>query len=111
MTDRERVIKALALCADNNETCAGCPYFPGPDDTEYCEDRMMKDALALLKEQDTVEHALEVLKAHGWKDSGEAVKPKPTGIEPNYNCGACKMPIIQGYPFCPWCGKEVKWDG
>jgi hypothetical protein len=76
----------------------------------HTDAQCVRDALALLREQDTVEHALEVLKAYGWKDSGEAVKPKSTGVEPNYNCGNCRMPIQQGYPFCPWCGKKVKWD-
>ena len=29
------------------------------------------DALALIRERDTVEYALDVLKAHGWKDDSE----------------------------------------
>lgn len=54
MIDREKVIKGLEMCiADVG--CHGCPY----EDECYSEDRceqfsepMMRDALALLKEQD-----------------------------------------------------------
>jgi len=72
-----------------------CPYIHmrGEYEDAYyeCTSRLAADALAILREQ-------------------EPVKPIPTGIEPNYNCGKCGLPIQQGYPFCPWCGKAVKWD-
>ena len=85
MADREKVIKRLEECL--SASCRGfrtCPY----SDNEW---DAVESALALLREQ-------------------KPVKPNPTGIEPHYNCGKCGLPIQQGYPFCPWCGKAVKWD-
>ena len=54
MTDREKVIKGLGMCAGTNEdawethsTCdLDCPYAG-----KGCVDNLMADALALLKEQ------------------------------------------------------------
>ena len=92
MPDREKVIKGLEHCNKDGyakDICADCPYVD--KNPSECIGQLMSDALALLKEQ-------------------EGVKPKPTGVEPNYNCGACGLPITQGYPFCPWCGRKVKWD-
>ena len=114
MPDREKVIKGLECMTDIDPhrltaDCrkAGCAYV-GTD----CELRLMEDALALLKEQDTVEHALEVLKAHGWKDGGEAVKPI---IERSYTgfwplCGVCEGALTAQGKYCPHCGRAVKWD-
>ena len=101
MPDREKVITHFRDAIE----ASGCD-----NKWRFVRVDILEEAIALLKEQDTVEHALSVLKAHGWQDGGEAVKPQPTGIEPNYNCGNCRMPIQQGYPFCPWCGREVEWD-
>lgn len=89
MTDRETIMKALE---HHKETavCNGCPYADRADTAEgYCP--IYDDAIAMLREK-------------------EPFEPKPTGIEPNYNCGACGLPITNGYPFCPWCGRKVKWD-
>ena len=105
MPDRDEVIEAFEICYVAGHNCTECRYFS----EDGCNDKLMQDALALLREHDTVEHALEVLIAHEWKDR-EPVEPKPTGIEPHYNCGACGLPITQGYPFCPWCGRKVKWE-
>jgi len=103
MADREKILHELDHQVADADWCDN-------DWKDNVPIWMLRGALDILREQDTVEHALDVLRAHGWKDSGEAVKPKPTGVEPNYNCGKCGLPIQQGYPFCPWCGKAVKWD-
>ena len=29
---------------------------------------------------------------------------------PTYYCGSCRTEINRTYRFCPYCGKEVKWD-
>lgn len=69
MPDMEKVLKGLEMCTadlckvDKSE-CPYCDY----DAKEICIDRIMSDALALLKEQDTVDHALSVLREHGWKE-------------------------------------------
>lgn len=53
MDDREKVIKGLECCA-NEEVCGSvCPYFKKfPMADEYCVMALLSDALALLKEQD-----------------------------------------------------------
>ena len=49
MPDREKVIRGLECCTETDD-CNSCPYFEKP---EYCsEDVLMRDALALLKEQE-----------------------------------------------------------
>ena len=45
-TDREQVVKALRLCADDNEIC-NCPYF---DKGFFCTDALMSDAAAAIEE-------------------------------------------------------------
>jgi hypothetical protein len=67
MPDREKVIRAIEIHFDLNSDCEGCAYENG----EQCFKKMATDALTLLREQDTVEHALDVLRANGWKDDSE----------------------------------------
>lgn len=54
MPDLEKVIKGLEMCIKDIE-CTGCPYegecFDAIDDRQFGES-MMRDALALLKEQE-----------------------------------------------------------
>ena len=114
MADRKKVIKGLELCT-NIQGCfeninPKCPYALRDGACRYQD--LLYDALALLKEQDTVEHALSVLKAHGWQDGGEAVKPI---IERSYTgfwplCGVCEGALTAQGKYCPHCGRAVKWD-
>ena len=80
MPDRENVIRALELCRyypDPGQekkwyhSCLKCPYCTDRNGMEMNCNQLYTDALALLREQDTVEHALNVLRAHGWKDETE----------------------------------------
>ena len=55
MPDREKIIKAIECCVVNHTRCFDdkdklCPYFT----TKFymCETELLKDALALLKEQE-----------------------------------------------------------
>lgn len=52
--DREKVVKALGICAGENDfsVCINekCPYIGGAKDG-YCITNLERDALALLKEQ------------------------------------------------------------
>lgn len=53
MPDREKVIKGLEVCIDREPgkyDCYKCPYETDGND---CEINLSKDALALLKEQET----------------------------------------------------------
>ena len=84
MPEREKVIKGLECCDYYNSltlTCFQCPYIDlcKSEGMSRCTAELAHGALALLKEQDTVEHALSVLKAHGWKESKSTYCP---------NCGA-----------------------
>ena len=84
MPDREKVIKRLEECL--SASCRGfrtCPY----SDNEW---NVVEAALALVQEQ-------------------EPVKPKPTGIEPHYQCGKCRLPILNGDTYCKWCGRRIAW--
>ncbi|MBR2601867.1 MAG: hypothetical protein IKE08_04135 [Clostridia bacterium] len=105
MVDRKKVIKGLRHCT----ALAGlheCQPKVGPDcpyeDKADCKLALMRDALALLKEQ-------------------EPVVPYVDG-EGNYCCKACDTvvgwkeltdagltPYV--YKFCPECGKAVLWEG
>lgn len=53
MTDREKVIRGLEACAHNMRLmqCVDCPYYT---DKARCITTLMRDALALLKEQETM---------------------------------------------------------
>ena len=110
MTDREKVINELighiesALAVDS-------------DYVDCIRTDLLQTAVHMLTEQDTVEHALDVLRAHGWKDETEPVKPKRVlGVLPDwYHCGACGVDMLDtgdGYrpKYCPNCGRAVKWD-
>ena len=91
---REKVIKGLEKCTNEAEFCGGekensCPYF-----YDYnCRTQMEKDALELLKVQ-------------------ESFKPFRSGVyHPDWCCGNCKYPGLYGrMKFCPECGKAVKWE-
>ena len=53
--DREKVIKELTCCIYSEEECEcpeECPYVD--DDMSECQAKVMRDALALLKEQEAV---------------------------------------------------------
>ena len=48
MTDREKVIKAIEICYTLGHNCTECPLLPEDD----CNDKLMHDALFLLKAQE-----------------------------------------------------------
>ena len=97
--DREKVIKGLEACTGEKNDCAGhtCPYWDYDEDAG-CRIRMELDALAMLKEKDTV-------------------KPKKTkGYNPpmytlyEYECEKCNSVMMNKQPFCMGCGRRVIWD-
>ena len=54
MADIEKVKKSLEICISLNGDCTPdkCPYYDIPvDEIGLCWERLMKDALAMLKEQ------------------------------------------------------------
>lgn len=107
--DGEKVCKGLECCDAPNDH-EHCPY-DGERHYNICTDKLLKDALALIRQQQ--ERIAEL----------EAVKPKkgywthPTSLD--CCCSVCgnqpesepgeSVPL---YNYCPYCGAEmaVKWD-
>jgi len=98
MSDMEKVIKGLEVCLKNidQQDCPNdCPYL---SDCSKYENRvvfqpLMRDALALLKEQ-------------------EAVEPIPPTDESDlWKCGNCNHQVFRctHQKYCEMCGKPVKW--
>lgn len=120
MPDREKVKYSIERCISHvPDACRDCAYDAGHPYNE-CVEMMLKDSLALLKEQETVEHALEVLRKAGWKETQdvpfpaellkeqEAVMPNVSSV--NQRCGNCNKVIeMDGWKTCPWCGKPIDW--
>ena len=97
MTDRNKVIKGLECCVnystevDWTDYCSarGCPYA---DREATCITDLQRDALALLLER-------------------EAVKPREQEETRTWIvCGNCSQHLISKWLWCPYCGRQVKWD-
>ena len=97
--DREKVIKGLEVCTKPGTR--GCFYDMKecPYDENGCRMALMRDALALLKEQEAVE---------------------PYQHDAVWLCGNCEKEVVgwdddidgkeNRYPYCRQCGKSVKWE-
>ena len=106
MADREKVIKGLTCCMNPLKArCPECPYYPCYDEDTTSE-KLLADALALLKEQEPVMPVLV---------------PKGRGAGVGYNCECgTELVVLRGtvdiqslheqVRFCRMCGKAVKWD-
>ena len=75
--DVKRVIAGLEYCMGGCQvSCFDCPYReigqPPPDCLDNCG--ILEDAVELLKKSSTVEYALEVLRAHGWKENDDPLR-------------------------------------
>ena len=98
MPDREKVIKVLEYCVLSND-CRPCEYWIEFDDTG-CQ--IMKDALALLKEQEAVE-----------PKTGHWIVLEYCANEGIY-CSECNMKIFDRLTkpkkklsqYCPHCGSK-----
>ena len=72
--DREKVIKGLECCSVDDCSSMSCPY--GIENANNCLERLTKDALKLLKEQEAVvkqwtKEIADNQLAHAPKDSHE----------------------------------------
>lgn len=130
--DREKVIELFSSCISKGgwNNCTNCEH--GKAQAVLTCKPLAEDVLKVLKEQDTVEHALEVLRKAGWTESQdvpfpaellkehEAVKPvrdEQTGRM--WLCGNCGSYV--GFEdsdphdpnefdkYCRECGRAVKW--
>ena len=94
MPDREKVIFDIERCICHvPDACRDCSHYKHGEYLD-CMEELLKDALAMLKEQ-------------------EAVEPRRIDGKRNHfiKCGNCNYDLLTGYLFCPHCGKAVKWDG
>ena len=108
MTDREKVIKGLECCLDNDGcyTCDKCPYAATDEERKHVdwnchEADLQKDALELLKEHETE-----------YVYNGYNVPIcKECGISP-FHGFVPSLGRIQswGFKYCPGCGRKVAWD-
>lgn len=96
---REKVIKGLKWCMDEEHDCyieQGCPY-ENEGEGFGCKYALHRDALELLKAQEPVD-AIVV----------------PNGIDRSggwwYQCPSCKMEIKPRDRYCRNCGQAVKWE-
>lgn len=91
LPDREKVIRGLECCTDHDHRadCYGC-YQEGPGLGFACRESLMRDALALLREQEPV----------------EPIRKRGSYVE---RCGICGTFIyVPPNRFCPNCGRKVK---
>lgn len=96
MPDREKVIKGLQCC-NYYGFHEDCPYDkkdPNEEQDTTCMMDLMRDALALLKEQDAVEPRPAIL------DIYKSAKL--------YHCGICSELIVENQKYCHKCGGRVK---
>lgn len=99
--DREKVIKGLECCMVPPDLCDICPYAGTGDEThhrDYCNVKLIKDAIALLKAQEPVEPTIGRCEEYDGHDSWW------------YQCGKCGTPIDYNDKYCRMCGQAVKWE-
>lgn len=96
MPDLEKVIKALEICYTFGHNCTEFPLFSEDD----CNDRLVRDAIAMLKAQEPVKPVLKRIRLGFHTDA--------VHIEPC--CGGCGHKLETWYKYCSYCGRAVKWD-
>lgn len=93
MTDREKVIYSIERCVSHvPDACRDCSY-DNYGEYNACVDKMLRDALELLKEQEPV------------KPNVRWVKGVSGGT-----CPKCLDWVQRSYNYCPFCGQAVKWN-
>lgn len=95
MNDRGKVIYSIERCICHvPDACRDCGYDNEP--CPKCFEHLLRDALSLLKAQEPI-------------PCGEKIKAGDVVLD-FYECGYCKNAIRKPWRYCPFCGKEVKWD-
>lgn len=93
MADREKVINGIERCICHvPDACRDCGYDAGQP-YNVCVESLLKDALALLKEQEPVEPTVIC-------DENEIV----VGLK----CGHCGWKVDALDRYCAHCGRSVK---
>ena len=102
--DREKVIKGIEMCISQYECSPDdCQYYERTrNESGLCWDRLMTDALALLKEQEAVE---PIITPWAEDEDGNIVVAKK-------ECGKCGYQFFTEQPnFCENCGTPILWEG
>lgn len=109
MIDREKVIKGLECCMINPDFCdrTNCPYAGKGDENDYCDVKLIKDTIALLKAQEPVAHGrwidqcgdMECSECHTIIDSEALWYYRHSNYQPRDD----------DFEYCPSCG--AKMDG
>ena len=100
MTDRERLLQGLRLCADGRpcykDKFRECPYTPIGQMPDYnCAAAMARDALGVLEGQETA--TPKRVSSHG-------------GQTWWYVCGGCGWGIDPKDKKCGHCGRRLAWN-
>lgn len=70
MMDRGKIVSAYECVITRGKPeceCGKCDYHIKDSSVFFCDNqRVLTDVLALLKEQETVDHAMEILRNNGW---------------------------------------------
>lgn len=86
LPDREKIIRGLECCTDHyhRADCYGC-YQEGPGFGFACRESLMRDALALLREQEPRLLGLEEVKAIALREAERILSSKvePVWLEQN----------------------------
>lgn len=61
MIEREKVMRGLMVCSDDNYKCIDCPYHSEYTGNTDCSNHLCKDALAMLKNLEKENKALRKL--------------------------------------------------
>lgn len=129
MTDRKQVIFDIERCICHvPDACRDCSRNSKSRVNVYCMEDLMRDALALLKEQEAREQCLKpkcIICPHcdncdvdenGLLKKQEAI-PADTKVIGTFNgdvkvycCRNCRMVLDPWFHYCPNCGKAVKWE-
>ena len=110
MIDRKKVIKAIDVCLGHGH-CDDCGYrIKGGYSTMDCRRPMMRDALALLKEQETVKPK-QIIRKQCKKEHEDG----SIDYFAEWYCPHCDSLLVVGFDnkwiqFCPRCGKPITWE-
>ena len=122
MPDKEKVNKGLEVCTKPGTR--GCFYDikECPYDENGCRMALMRDALALLNQQENdIHHMGLIIEEYEKELKKEPVKPHYNARTNWYECGACHYSMTSGMHcrgelipaykvgFCAKCGKAVIW--
>ena len=95
MTDREKVITGFDICLSRFHCGEDCPYY-NAESRSGCMELLRKDALELLKEQETTlekdGHHIRCVKCN------------------SYWCTTDREGNAFPMNYCPECGRKVKWN-